>query len=333
MPNLALMPYLAEFELHYIGRPNSMEEELVKKHFPHIIYHALDCVKLQRKLTLKNLLIPFILFSSIRKAKRILREIQPNVIFSKGGFVALPVMRASKGFPLILHESDYSMGLANRMGARKSTVVCTSFSSLAEKIKRGLHTGAPLRPEIYRGNKQIAERESGLHGRTNLLITGGSLGATALNEAVYSNLDELCKQFDIVHLVGKNNKKLITRPHYYQIPFSNNIADYFAWADLCITRGGANALFELVALKIPSLVVPLPKGISRGDQVDNANYFKALGCVKVLSQETITQDPTQLVKELTALRLEKNKFIENCKAQKNIDGTEKIVQTILSNIT
>ena len=357
MPNLALAPLLAkDFELHYIGRPGSMEEELVKKNCPYIVFHGLECVKLPRKFTLKNLAVPFKLLASKKKAKRILAEIRPKVIFSKGGFVALPVMLAAGGkIPVILHESDYTMGLSNRMGAKKCAHVCTSFSDLAAKIPGGICTGAPLRGQIYRGDKRRAELETGLIGRQNLLIMGGSLGAQAINEAVYAEFGELAKRFDVVHITGKqgaagergsageqgaehkSNAAPVKEPHYHPIPFAENIEDYLAWADYCITRGGANALFELCALCIPSLAIPLPKGVSRGDQIDNARYFERLGCVKVLEQNQITNYKLQitnyklqfpLCKALDELQKDAASLRSACKEAKNIDGTERIARLI-----
>jgi len=336
MPNLALVPFLEkDFELHYIGRPGSMEEELVKKNCPQVIFHPVECVKFARKFTLKNLAVPFSLLSSKNKAKKILAEILPSAIFSKGGFVALPVMLAAGKIPLVLHESDYTMGLSNRMGAKKCNCVCTSFADLAAKINNGVCTGAPLRPQIYRGDKRRAESESGLSGRQNLLVMGGSLGAASVNEAVYAELDALTRRFDVVHLTGKQNAAPLKVPHYYPIPFTNHIEDYLAWADCCVSRGGANALFELTALAIPTLVIPLPKGVSRGDQVDNARYFEKMGCVKVLEQKKLADEKHSngtkklpLCIALDELQANRAALRTACGQAMNIDGTEKIARII-----
>jgi UDP-N-acetylglucosamine--N-acetylmuramyl-(pentapeptide) pyrophosphoryl-undecaprenol N-acetylglucosamine transferase len=334
-PNLALIPLLDEYELHYIGRPNSMEEELIKKNAPHVTFHTLECAKLQRKFTLKNLLVPFKLLKSKKKARQLVHKIKPCAVFSKGGYVALPVMLAAKGVPLVLHESDYSMGLANKLGIKKCSAVCTSFSGLANAVKNGVHTGAPLRAEIYKGDKSVVEKQSGLSGRINLLIMGGSSGARAINNAVYKILPELLERFDVIHITGKQGEedKLNTttrakKNRYYPIPYAHNIADYLAWADLCVTRGGANALFELVALAIPSLVIPLPKGASRGDQLDNAAYFERMGCVKVLPQEILTDSPSALLSSLLGLRHNRSNYITACKKQQHIDGTKQIAKIL-----
>ncbi|MCL2062510.1 MAG: UDP-N-acetylglucosamine--N-acetylmuramyl-(pentapeptide) pyrophosphoryl-undecaprenol N-acetylglucosamine transferase [Firmicutes bacterium] len=328
VPNLALLPHLHDFELHYIGQKASMEEELVKQTDPRIIFHPLECVKFNRKLSLKLLALPFKLLASKNRAKQILREIKPKVIFSKGGFVSLPVMLAAGKTPLILHESDFSMGLANRMGAKKSAVVCTSFAPLAAKTKNGLCTGAPLRAEIYTGSRFRAEQQSGLRGRKSLLIMGGSSGAKAINDAVAAVLEALCERFDVVHITGKNYTPSAVHPRYYPIPFTTQIADYFAWADFCVTRGGANALFELAALAIPSIVVPLPKGISRGDQIENAAYFESKGCMRVLDQLTLTKNPAALLSALDILTENRAAYRAACKKAAHIDGTAMIAQLI-----
>ena len=327
-PNIALIPYLSEYELHYIGQPDSMEQDMIYKSCPQVIFHPLECVKLQRKFSLQNFSVPFKLLASKKKAKKILSEIQPKAIFSKGGFVALPVMLAAGKIPLILHESDYTMGLANKLALNKCVHVCTSFASLATTVRHGVCTGAPLRKTIYTGDKVRAEFESGLKGRTNLLIMGGSLGAAAINEAVETTLNDLCKQFNVVHITGKNHTKEIQQPNYFRLPFTDKISDYFAWADYCVTRGGANALFELVALAIPALVIPLKKGISRGDQVDNAQYFEKLGCVKVLEQDLLSENPHALLTALNSLTADRQSLCKACRTANNIDGTETIATLI-----
>ncbi len=324
-PNIALLPHLTEFEIHYIGQPNSMEEELMREQ-KGVIFHPLEAPKLVRSLTAKNLTVPFKLLKAKRGAKKLLDEIKPKVIFSKGGFVALPVMLAAKGIPLILHESDISMGLANKLVVKKCKYACTSFSSTAQSLPNGICTGAPLRGSLYEGKKEVAERISNLRGRKNLLVFGGSLGAAAVNEAVFSALPKLTESYDVVHIVGKNNVKPIDCPRYFQLPFTSNIADFFAWADLCVSRGGANALFELTALKKPTLVIPLPKGNSRGDQVDNAKYFRDMGCARVLLQEDL--NPDSLVREVLELDRLKFALIQNMRNSGKSDGTAEIAKLI-----
>jgi len=348
MPNIALMKKLLAdnsrtlkkclAELHYIGQPNSMEETLVKQHFGcSVKFHQLACTKLVRSFSLKTLCVPFRLCKSKKEAKQILNDIKPDLIFSKGGFVALPVMLAAKNTPLILHESDFSFGLANKLALKKCTKILTAFKNLADKTNNAECVGAPIREEIFLGDKNLTLSPANTravgdgspynNGKHNLLIFGGSLGARAINCAITKNLDQLLKQFNIVHIVGKGNLTNISKPNYIQLEFAQNIPDYYDWADFSITRGGANALFELIALKIPSLVIPLPKGVSRGDQVDNANYFKSLGYIKVFNESDLDNNDLFL-SAIQNLVKNKDELKERMKSAVNVNGTQKILDII-----
>lgn len=330
IPNLALIPYLKTHfkEIHYVGSAEGLEAELVKKH-PEIIFHTVPCVKLLRKFTLKNLGIPFKLMSGISQAKKLLKEIKPDIIFSKGGFVALPTVLAAKNIPIILHESDLTVGLANKLALKKCKLICTSFSTTSESLKNGLHTGSPIRQEIYYGNGQNVSKSGFKPHLPNLLIMGGSLGATAINDCIYEVLPQLCAYYNVVHIVGAKNLNNSKCENYLQLAFANNIQDYFDWSDLCISRGGANALFELVALNKPTLCIPLPKGASRGDQLLNADYFLKAECINVLPQERLT--PGVLMTELERLQKNRENLIEKMGKATCIDGTRKIANLLIQN--
>lgn len=323
-PNLALLPYLEpRFEIHYIGSVGGMEKRLLAP-YKNVIYHEIPCVKLVRSLTPKNLLIPFRLLKSVNAAKRLIAEIQPSVIFSKGGFVALPVCLAAGKVPVILHESDLTPGLANRLAARKCAEFLTSFDTGVARARR---VGAPLRREIYRGDKSKARLECGFSGlKPVLLVTGGSLGAKTLNEAVAAALPALTEKFDVVHLTGRGNLSGVKTAGYYQKEFAENMPDFFALADAVVSRGGANTLFELAALGLPSLIVPLPKGNSRGDQIDNARYFEARGAVRVLLQENLS--PAALTAAITEVYDRKSELTAACKALGYVDGTATIARIL-----
>lgn len=330
MPNLALIPYLKDNfdEIHYIGSVGGMEESLVKNYSSDIIYHAIPCVKLRRSLSIKNLAIPFKLLSSVSKAKKLLKQIKPNIIFSKGGFVSLPVCLGAKGIcPVILHESDLSMGLSNKLSASKCSKILTSFST---DIKGAIVTGAPLRRELYQGNAEYAKRKLGLQSPLPyLLITGGSQGAKAINEVVESALPTLTKKFNIIHLAGKNNEKDLPYNNYRRLTFSSEMAHLYALADFVLCRGGANTLFEVASLKKPALVIPLPTTASRGDQIDNARYFEKKGACKVLLQENLASET--LVKQLDLLVRDKNEIIKSLNLS-SLDGTEKIARIIIDTV-
>lgn len=288
-PHLAIMPYLKkDFEFAYIGSKNSMEQNMMEKLMP---FYSIQTTKLKRKMDLSNLLIPFKLIKGVCQAKKLLKQIKPNIIFSKGGFVAVPVVIAGHmlKIPVITHESDLTLGLANKLIKNKCAYVCTSFDVTTKKLKNGIYTGSPIREQIFNGNKQnIYKKYNFDPSKKNVLFIGGSLGSAKINCTVFGTLDQLTKQYNVLHIVGKNNsKKDVKFPNYTQLEFINNVEDAFDFADVVITRGGANVLFELLAIKKPMLIIPLGKGESRGDQILNANYFKQKGYANVLMEEDL----------------------------------------------
>ena len=330
MPNIALLNELQKHfeEIFYIGT-NGMEKTIVGE-YKKIKFREITAVKLIRKLTLKNLLIPAKLLKSIKEAKKILKEIKPDVVFSKGGFVAVPVAIAAKSLkiPIITHESDITMGLANKIIYRYCSVMLTSFEITAKNKPKCICTGSPIREQLFCGKKtniNFAQDK----GKPNILIFGGSLGAQAINKVIATNIDMLANQFNIIHIVGKKN--LINKKfpkNYLQIEFTNHIEDYFAFADMVVTRGGSNALFELLALRKPMLIIPLPKSESRGDQLDNAKYFKDKGYAKVLLQENLTGE--NLLNSIKSVINNKNEFFKNAPIEMNTN--KQIVKIILENI-
>jgi len=329
MPNIALLPYLNEFEIHYVGEMNSVEERIVST-YEHVYFHQLQSVKFDRSNIFKALLIPFRLSKAKKKAKELLKSIDPSLIFSKGGYASLPIALASKSqktkkIPLIVHESDMSLGLANKLSIKHADYLLSSFPDIHENAK---HVGSPLRQQIYDGQKSAAEFESGLKGRKNLLVFGGSSGALAINKAIYEAVPSLTKYYDIVHIAGKNCKTEFKHSRYFRLTYTDKIQDYYAWADLVVSRGGANALFELISLKKPTLVIPLPKGVSRGDQVQNANFFKNRDCVRVIEQDKMTSDT--LLCEILELDKNRNELISGMKNINGIDGTKEIAKIIKS---
>lgn len=331
IPNIALIPSLQrKYEIHYVGQAGSMEHKLITKNFPSVLFHYVECARLVRSLTLKNLSLPFRMQKSRKQAKAIIDRVKPSLIFSKGGYVSLPIMQASKDIPLILHESDYTMGLANRLVAKKCKTVCTSFFDTANKYSNGEATGLPIRSSIYNGNKDQARQITGLNknDKPNLLIMGGSGGASWINDLVYKNINQLVGIYNIIHITGSNNIKLVSKADYYSTDFTNNINDFLAWADLCISRGGASAIFELVALNIPSLIIPLSKKASRGDQIDNAEYFCKRGAVHTATQEQLDKNPTSIFYHLATLKNSATTLKRAMSNIDNIDGTRRVLQII-----
>lgn len=325
-PNLALLPYLEDFETHYIGS-NSIEKEILKN-YPNIEFHEIHAVKLQRKLTLKNLLIPFKLFSSIREAKKELQKIQPDIIFSKGGYVSLPVVYAGKklGLPVVSHESDLSMGLANKLILKKCDIMCTTFPSTITKSSKIICTGQPVRKEVLTG-KPDAVKKMFPTGKPILLIVGGSQGAKFINEIIWADLDALTKDFNVLHCTGKNNEnKAIKNTSYKQIPYAENIGDLYSATTLAISRAGCGVISELKANHIPSLLIPLSKKCSRGDQIENANLFKKYGYCEVMEEEDYSRQNFLAI--LQKLLQNKDKYIASMKKDQETLANQKIVEII-----
>ena len=289
-PHFALIQKLKHHfdKIYYIGSINGIEKRLVlEKGIP---YYEIETVKLKRSLSLSNLKIPFILHSSVNSAKKILKELSPSVVFSKGGFVGLPVTIASKKLkiPVVVHESDLTLGLANKIASRFSDLTLTTFPDTAKSIKNGLCVGSPIREELFLGNRENSLKKYGFSSnKPTLLITGGSTGAKTINELVVSCISELIKKFNVLHIVGSGNLTNTFISGYHQSEFTDMIIAY-AVADLCVSRAGSNTLFELIALKIPTLLIPLPKGASRGDQIENAEHFYKKGLVNYILQEKLT---------------------------------------------
>ncbi len=330
-PNLALLPYLTDYEVHYCGEAGGMEEKMLAD-FPRVIFHALPCIKLRRSLSPQNLKVPFVLHKGISQAKKLLRALSPAVVFSKGGYAALPVALAAGKLhiPLVVHESDVSMGLSNRLAAKKAHTVCTSFPALAASLRNGKHTGAPIRRELYEGRKDNVLRTFSLpqNNKPNLLVFGGSQGALALNNALEARLADVCARFNVLHIAGKH-AFAGDNPWYRRTPFCSAMADCYAWADYVVCRAGAGTLAELVALKKAALVIPLPKsGSSRGDQQQNAAYYASLGCIDVLQQSDLT--PDTLYERITALPARKSTLVAAMQKAPSPDGTRAVAEILKS---
>ncbi len=323
-PNLALIPYFLPYcSVHYVGSVGGMEKKLVTDAFPDVVYHEYPCVKLVRSFTPKNLALPFRFIASLSAAKKLLAKIRPDVIFSKGGFVALPLSLANKSAALILHESDSSLGLANRLCLKKADVLLTAFDTV--KAKNAVLAGAPLRRRLYLGDGEKAKRTLGLRGKKRvLLVTGGSLGAKALNDFVFANIKALTEKFEVVHLTGKKETRKVFAPSYISADFYPDMEDLYALKPLVLSRAGANTLFECVALDLDCICVPLKKG-SRGDQIVNAKYFSDKGALETIDENDLSV--TTFFAAAGSLRTNAEAFSRARKAQ-NIDGTEKIASII-----
>ncbi|MCR5503586.1 MAG: undecaprenyldiphospho-muramoylpentapeptide beta-N-acetylglucosaminyltransferase [Lachnospiraceae bacterium] len=332
-PNLALLPYLKEagFDVAYIGSRDSIESRLIPE--AGIPFHEISTGKLRRYLSLKNLTDPFRVVNGISQAKKIIREFKPDIVFSKGGYVGLPVAVAAKKchVPVILHESDMTPGLANKLCLPYAEKICCNFPETVKVLPedKAVLTGSPIRDEILKGDP---ERGFELcHFQPNkpvILVIGGSLGAAAINEVVRKALPVLLKDFQIVHLCGRGklDESIVNTPGYIQFEYvTDDLRHLFAITDLVISRAGANSICELLALKKPNLLIPLSKG-SRGDQILNAASFESQGYSAVLSEKDMT--PESLVERVTELYFTRQTYIENMSKSVQSNANRKITELI-----
>ncbi len=327
MPNLAIIDNIKDkYKIEYIGSIDGMEKDIVSKILP---YHSITTCKLKRSLSISNLLIPFKLIKGTIEAKKILKQQKPDLVFSKGGYVSVPVVLACKSLkiPVVSHESDYTLGLANKFTSKFSKAVCTSFEDTAKSLKNGVYTGSPIRNEILQGNaNNIKKTLNFKNNLPNLLIIGGSLGSQNINNIIKNNAKEISKKFNIIHIAGKNNEIKSDIENYNVINFASNIQDYYATSDIVITRGGSNVLFELLALKKPMIIIPLEKG-SRGDQVLNANIFEQSGFAKKLLENAIENNSKLLLKTLEEVYNNRQKYVNNM-SKKECNGNKNIINQI-----
>lgn len=335
-PNIALIPSLKEagFEIYYIGSKNGIEKELIEKE--NIPYFAISSGKLRRYFDLKNATDIFRVMKGFGDAVHIINKIKPDIIFSKGGFVAVPVAAAArvKKIPFVCHESDITPGLANKLATPFAKKVCASFPEALNYIpkEKGILTGTAIRKDLFSGSREKALKLAGFEGKKPiLLIMGGSSGSVKINNAVKNVSDELLKTYDIIHLCGKGNldEGLKNKKGYKQFEYlSDELKDVFAATDMVIGRAGSNSIFEYLALKKPMLLIPLSKAASRGDQILNAESFKKQGFAEVLEEENLTDQTL-----LDAINnLYKNKEVYTAKMSKAdvSDGVAKITNVIKS---
>ncbi len=326
VPHLALLDDLKKyFEVYYIGS-NGIEKSIIPGDVP---FYDIEVVKLDRTKKLKNLLIPIKLKKSIKQAKTYLQKIQPNVIFSKGGYVSLPVVLASKSLkiPVITHESDLSMGLANKIISKYSKSVLTSFDLTATKIRNGKYSGSPIRKDLFYSDKAYALKRYNLPTRTTILVFGGGSGSRAINNIIRECLPTLVDKYNVVHICGKGNKIESNFKNYCQIEYEKEMKYAYACADLVISRSGSNAVFEILSLKKPCIFIPLENRASRGDQIQNAEYFKNQKLCEIIREGKLTKGVliNQIESTLSNSTLRKNL------AKSSINsGNKKIINEILS---
>lgn len=297
-PNMALIERLRgeDYDISYIGSYNGIEKGLIEG--MGIPYYGISSGKLRRYFDLKNLTDPFRVLKGIAEAHKLIRQLKPDVVFSKGGFVAVPVVWAAAraGVPVIIHESDMTPGLANKLCIPSATRVCCNFKETLDSLPAGkaVHTGTPLRPELFTGDRQKGLDFCGFKGdKPVILVVGGSTGAQAINNAVRDLLPTLLRKYDVIHLCGKGktDDDYKDTEGYRQYEYiSSELKDLFAATDIVISRAGANAVSELLALRKPNILIPLTAAASRGDQILNAESFERQGYSYVLREENMTNE-------------------------------------------
>ncbi|HUM84652.1 MAG TPA: undecaprenyldiphospho-muramoylpentapeptide beta-N-acetylglucosaminyltransferase [Lachnospiraceae bacterium] len=333
-PNIALIPRLTAlgYEISYIGSFDGIEKKLIEDY--KIPYYGISTGKFRRYFDLKNLTDPFRVMKGVSDAKKILQDIDPDIVFSKGGFVSVPVVRAAHSLhiPIISHESDITPGLANKLCVPMADLICCNFPETLNDLpkKKAVLTGTPIREELKHGDRNAALAFTGLSGkRPVIMVIGGSLGATPINNSVRAALPELLKDFDVIHLCGKGklDESLNGTEGYRQYEYiKKELPDLFALADLVISRAGANAICEISTLHKPNLLIPLSAKASRGDQILNAQSFKRQGFSRVIQEEELsTPSLTNAVKELYDHR---QSYIDAMEKSEHTDSISTVIKLI-----
>lgn len=327
-PNLALIPALKAkgFDIRYIGSHNGIEKALIND--AKLPYYGISSGKLRRYLDLKNLSDPFKVLKGYFEAGRLLKKYKPDVIFSKGGFVAVPVVLAAKKMhiPVVIHESDMTPGLANKLCIPSAKTICCNFPETLKHLpeSKTVLTGSPIRQELLEGSRLEGLKFTGLSAnKPILLVIGGSLGSVVINNTIRNALSSILKHFQVIHICGKGNLDPSKNgiPGYKQYEYiGKQLKDIFAAASLIVSRAGANAICEFLSLKKPNILIPLSASASRGDQILNAESFKKQGYSEVIAEEELTE--TLLMDTIMQTYKNRQSYIqamENSPVQSSID--------------
>ncbi|OCH97233.1 undecaprenyldiphospho-muramoylpentapeptide beta-N-acetylglucosaminyltransferase [Legionella jamestowniensis] len=334
-PNLALIEILQknDWQIDYIGSEEGVEKGMIST--LNIPYHAISSGKLRRYFSWQNFLDPLKIFGGVVQSYCLLRKLKADIVFSKGGFVAFPVVVAAwlNRIPVIAHESDMTPGLANRLSFPFVDKICVTFAAAKKHFKKQQKievTGTPIRSQLFKGSKKKGLELCGFTTeKPCILAMGGSLGSALLNSTLRENLAALCEHFQIIHLCGKGkvDPGLLNKKGYCQLEYANEeLADLFAATDLVISRAGANALCEILALGKPHVLIPLSAKVSRGDQIQNANYFKGQGVSVVVEEEKLTAQT--LLKAINDVNQHKEEIVAKIKALNIESAALKIIALI-----
>ncbi|HHB3662955.1 TPA: undecaprenyldiphospho-muramoylpentapeptide beta-N-acetylglucosaminyltransferase [Staphylococcus aureus] len=319
--NLSLIPtaLLQGYEALYIGSKNGIEREMIESQLPEIKYYPISSGKLRRYISLENAKDVFKVLKGILDARKVLKKEKPDLLFSKGGFVSVPVVIAAKSLniPTLIHESDLTPGLANKIALKFAKKIYTTFEETLNYLpkEKADFIGATIREDLKNGNAHNGYQLTGFNeNKKVLLVMGGSLGSKKLNSIIRENLDALLQQYQVIHLTGKGLKDAqVKKSGYIQYEFvKEDLTDLLAITDTVISRAGSNAIYEFLTLRIPMLLVPLGLDQSRGDQIDNANHFADKGYAKAIDEEQLTAQI--LLQELNEMEQERTRIINNMKS-------------------
>lgn len=337
--NLALIPEAQkrDIETIYIGSKNGIEKEMITDSAKDTKYIPISSGKLRRYLSFENLKDVFKVLKGVLDARKVLKKEKPDLVFSKGGFVSVPVIIAAKSLkiPSIVHESDVTPGLANKISMKFANKMYTTFEETLKYVpkEKSDYIGAIIREDLRDGSKEEGYQLTGFNDQLPvLLIMGGSLGSKALNKAIRDNLDYLTKKYQIIHLTGKGHvDQNIKNANYVQYEFvSNELMHFYVITDTVISRAGANAIYEFATLKLPMLLIPLGLDQSRGDQIDNAKIFEKNGYAKVLQEKDVNQ--SNLISQLDKLENEREDIIDKMSHFKESYTKETLFNKIESDI-
>lgn len=333
-PNIALLPKLRElsYDISYIGSYRGIEKDLIEA--MNVPYYGISSGKLRRYLDLKNLSDPFKVVKGLGQSVRLLHKLKPDIVFSKGGFVSVPVVLAAKfcHIPVIIHESDITPGLANKIAIPAAKKVCCNFPETLQYLPEGkaVLTGSPIRQELLSGSPDRARNYCHFtSSKPVLLVIGGSTGSKVINDAIRAQLPVLLKDYQIIHLCGKGNldDSLVGTDGYAQFEYiSQQLKDMFALADIVVSRAGANAICELLALHKPNILIPLSAAASRGDQILNAKSFEKQGFSYVIEEENLTKE--SLLEAIQTVSSQKQNYISAMSKSGQMDSIHTIIQLI-----
>ncbi|MEL0538720.1 undecaprenyldiphospho-muramoylpentapeptide beta-N-acetylglucosaminyltransferase [Staphylococcus debuckii] len=334
--NLSLIPIAQErgFEAFYIGSKNGIEKEMIESQLPGINYFPISSGKLRRYLSVENIKDIFKVLKGVLDARKILKRQKPDLLFSKGGFVSVPVVIAARSLniPVVIHESDITPGLANKISLKFAKKIYTTFEDTLKYLPKDKadFVGATVRDDLKQGNRNKGFQLTGFKdGKKVLLVMGGSLGSKKINELIRTNLDSLLEEYQIIHLTGKGLKdNSINREGYKQFEFvTDELTDLLAITDTVVSRAGANAIYEFLTLNIPMLLIPLGLDQSRGDQIDNAKNFQNKGYAQTLPEDQA--DPKRFKEALQTIESNRSEIIKQMASYHQLFTKEDLLDKIL----